>query len=111
MKMDVGVTLIVFSLICILSFGIVSAGWFNDLFGKITGQDTTNPEGSFGQSTSAASCSGDISVYCHGFDQAYSSGGAECDADPLCQWSDYDSWCQPKNANYCGTLTTQTSCQ
>ncbi len=91
-------TLVLFSIavILVLSLGVVSAGWFGDLWAKITGRATAD-----------GVCSGNIASYCHQFDQ----GQSECDSDSLCQYSDYDQWCQPKNANYCSTLISQTSCQ
>ena len=111
MKREFGVLFFI-TIVLILSIGIVSASWFSDFFAKITGQDVTDEGEGFGQATaSAGKCSGSISTYCHSYDQSYSSEGAECDADPLCQWSDYDSWCQPRNMDYCYTLTSESSCQ
>ncbi len=99
-KKSVNLLLIV-GIVLVLSVSFVSAGWFSDFFAKITGKAQITGQ------TVAGTCSGSISAYCHTLDQ----GQSECDADPLCQYSDYDSWCQPKNANYCSTLTSQTTCQ
>ncbi|MEX2017345.1 MAG: hypothetical protein WD876_02630, partial [Candidatus Pacearchaeota archaeon] len=92
----------VVGILIILSFSFVSASWLGDFFDSVWSQIT-------GKAT-LGTCSGDVTAYCHGFDQAYSSGGAECDAESACQWSDYDGWCTAKT-DYCATLTSSESCQ